>query len=341
MEKNKTVLAGPVRILCAANAAYAGPLCVMLVSLLINFARNRKIEIYVLTTDIPGEDRRKIEASLCRNRPDFDPASLHWLSPDMEMFHGLGLERGSKLEVYARILAPRVLPENFDKILYLDSDMVILSDVAPLYDSPDDDSAVHAVRDEMVGNVSEPGGVFNYQDLGIPPETHYFNSGVLLIDLRLWREQKIADRTIEYLKKHGTSVWLWDQGGLNAILYNSWTEIDPTWNQVHFILNPLRWKQLGRSMTDWKRTKDHPRIVHYTGSDKPWINDRFPRYSYFFKYLAMTEYRNAFKGPWLERIIGFRLNYYLYRLHTFLFWKRSPQDILRVLKRMALPGANS
>lgn len=342
MKKNKIVPADPVRILCAANAAYAAPLCVMLVSLLINHAKGRKIEIYVLATNIPDEDRRKIEASLCRNRPDFELRSLHWLSPSLDVLQELYIANWAQLEVYARLLAPRVLPKDFDKVLYLDSDMVILSDVSPLYDSMCDDSAVHAVRDDIIGNVSEPRGVFNYSDLGIPSKTHYFNSGVMLMNLRRWREQNITTRVIEYLRIHQALVQHWDQGGLNAILHDSWTEMDPSWNQIHGILKPWRWKELGRSMVEWRRTKNHPKIVHYTSREKPWLSDSLPRYSYFFKYLDKTSYRTAFKGRRLERIIGFKLNFFLWRMNnSYLALRDRMKDKLRPLLKPLLSRMKS
>jgi hypothetical protein len=69
-------------------------------------------------------------------------------------------------------------------------------------------------------------------------------------------------------------------------------------------------------MADWKGTLYHPKIVHYT-LEKPWIDHSLPRYSHFFNYLDRTRYRNAFKGPRLERIIGFRLNYFLWSMKNY------------------------
>jgi lipopolysaccharide biosynthesis glycosyltransferase len=275
----------------------------------------------VVATNLPEEDRRKIEVSLGRNRDDFEPGSLHWLSPSLEMVEGLHLSAHVTIDTYARLLAPRVLPEDVDKVLYLDCDMVVLSDLSPLYDSSCEGSAVHAARDE-VGTVSGPRGVFNFSDLGIPPETPYFNSGVLLMNLRRWREQAIAERVLEYLRRYRASVRFWDQGGMNAILHDAWTEIDPAWNQMQCVFRPERWRELGRSMADWKRTLYHPKIVHYTGLEKPWRARPLPGYSYFFNYLERTSYRDAFKGPRLERMIGFRLNYFLWRVKNFLVRQR-------------------
>jgi len=321
VDKTQQPSAEPVRILCAADATYAAPLCVMLVSLLTHHAKGRKIEIYVVATNLPEEDRRKIEASLGRNRDDFDPGWLHWLSPSLERIEGLPLSAYFTIDTYARLLAPWVLPKDFDKVLYLDCDMVILADLSPLYDSRCEGSAVHAARDP-VGYVSGPYGVFNFSDLGIPPEAPYFNAAVLLMNLRRWREQAIGERVLEYLRRHQASVRLGDQGGMNALLHDAWTEIDPAWNQMPCVFRPERWRQLGRSTADWKRTMYHPKIVHYAGREKPWLADPLPGYSYFFRYLKRTRYRDAYKEPRLERIIGFRLHYFLWPWKIFLVRQR-------------------
>jgi len=286
----------------------------MLVSLVIHHAKNRKLEIYVIASDLPDTDRQKIEASLCENRSDFELTSLHWLSPNMDMFQDLHVSRYITLSSYLRLLAPSVLPEDFDRVLYLDSDMVILSDLSALYDSLFNDNAILAARDFHIGIVSAPDGVFNYAELGIPAENHYFNAGVLLINLRRWREEKIADCILRYLNLHKASVHFYDQGGMNAILHNSWTEIDPAWNQTRGILFPEIWKKLGYSTAEWKRAKNHPRIVHFDGPAKPWLPGiRWPDYSHFFTYLDRTAYRNAFRGPRLERLVGRKVYFFLWR----------------------------
>jgi lipopolysaccharide biosynthesis glycosyltransferase len=314
----------PVRVLCAADGGYAVPLCVMLVSLVINHAPDRKLEIYVIGPDIPEEERRKIEASLSANRPDFELSALHWLSPEKGMLEGLGCSMHVTSETYSRLLAPLILPQDWDRILYLDCDMVIVSDLSPFYDLPFEERALLAVRDMEIGSVSGGGGVFNYSELGIPGEAPYFNAGAVLLNLRRWRRENFSQRIIEYSRTHMHDVHFWDQGGMNAILHDAWAEIDPVWNQHRGIIFPRLRKKLGHTRAEWNRIMYHPRIVHYTGPEKPWQPAknilRLPRYSHFFKYLKKTVYRDAYRGdPW-ERILGLRLYFLTWRAvrETFL-----------------------
>ncbi len=87
----------------------------MLVSLLINHRKDRKIEIYVIASTIPAEERHKIEKCLAENRSSSD-FTLAWLSPDKRAVEGLPVSEHISLEAYSRLLAPYVLPPDCDRV---------------------------------------------------------------------------------------------------------------------------------------------------------------------------------------------------------------------------------
>jgi lipopolysaccharide biosynthesis glycosyltransferase len=157
-----------------------------------------------------------------------------------------------------------------------------------------------------VGRVSDEKGVFNYRSLGISADRPYFNAGVLLMNLRLWREEKLSDRIFDYLRSHGDAIHFWDQGGLNAVLHDRWNELPPFWNQTRGILFPEIWVEKGLQMEDWRRAQDQPKIIHFTGPAKPWLRGMHrPGYSYFFRYFERTPYRSLYQSPVAERILGY------------------------------------
>ena len=80
--------------------------------------------------------------------------------------------------------------------------------------------------------------VFNYRELGIPAEARYFNSGVLVLNMKVWREQNLGGQVIEYLQHFQPNVVFHDQGGLNAVLHDSWFALDLRWNQMASVLYP-------------------------------------------------------------------------------------------------------
>jgi lipopolysaccharide biosynthesis glycosyltransferase len=230
-------------------------------------------------------------------------------------------------ECYGRLYAPDVLPPHCERVVYLDCDVVVLGDIAVLNDSADSErtiSVVPTVRFPYVSSLYEPSRavVFNYAELGIPASNRYFQSGVMVINLKLWREQNVTSRVIEYAKTCKEKLVAVDQGALNAILYNQWFRLDQRWNQTCTVLTPECWTPPAYSRTDWLKTKNDPFIVHYDSGDKPW-NPGFkrPRSSFFYKYLNKTLFKQDCKMSriaLLERIIGYRNYFFLWRMRSII-----------------------
>ena len=164
--------------------------------------------------------------------------------------------------------------------------------------------------------------VFNWSSIGIAANARYFQCGVLVINLRAWRNGKAAERAMDYLSEYWEQIQLADQGVLNAVLHDSWTPLDQRWNQTTTVLFPEYWTAPAYSLAEWKRVKNDPQIVHYDGGAKPWLQrTRHPRNGVFFTYLNKTRYRGSVREPVaarLERTIGFR-NYYLFWRSYHLF----------------------
>ncbi|MBC7650790.1 MAG: glycosyltransferase family 8 protein, partial [Deinococcales bacterium] len=76
------------------------------------------------------------------------------------------------------------------------------------------------------------GGVLNYKELGLPGSTRYFNTGLLVMNTRKWREQNVTEKIITCIDTHKKFANYPDQYGLNVVLANKWLELDPLWN--HF-----------------------------------------------------------------------------------------------------------
>jgi lipopolysaccharide biosynthesis glycosyltransferase len=90
----------------------------------------------------------------------------------------------------------------------------------------------------------------------------YFNAGVLLIDLPLWRAERVSERALEYLARNPSSP-ICDQDALNVACDGRWTPLDPRWNfQDHYdkVFADMEAEQL-------------PGIVHFVTTLKPWKPD--------------------------------------------------------------------
>jgi lipopolysaccharide biosynthesis glycosyltransferase len=321
----------PLAVACAGNAAYALPMTVMLTSLVCNLKSGRDLDIYIIESDIPTELQQKMETSIRQNKQGAYRLDIHWFKLDKALLQNLpvaGHVNHITLEAYARFLVPDLLPADCPRVVYLDCDLVVLKDIAALYDALDDQHTVAAVANVFLPYVSShffyttDTVVFDHAARGIPADTRYFQSGVMVINLPRWKEQNVTARIIEYLETNRDKVYFHDQGALNAILWDQWLRLDQRWNQTTTVLTPRHWKSPAYTAAERRRTRDNPFIVHYTGRDKPWHPGfRRPRSSFFYRYFKKTLFKDELKISPLEFIIGFKCYY--------LIWKT--KDRLRLL----------
>jgi lipopolysaccharide biosynthesis glycosyltransferase len=318
----------PVHVVCACNANYIMPLCVMLASLVDHFDPERDLVIHIISNDATAQIRENVRESIRMNRPGLEHIEIRWLSLDPALINGLVISPGSHIsaDTYTRIFAPLILPEDCERILYLDCDMVVLADVSKLFDLADGSKRVlHAASDVGTPWVSSVVGVFDYAERNIPANKPYFNAGVLVINLQLWRERNLTAEILDYVVQHGERIFFEDQGALNAILHDDWTPLDNRWNQGNAVLMEEWWMSMGYSREEWLRVRNHPYIIHFTSAKKPWQpGRRTPRYSYFFKYLQRTVYKDSIKRrPYLENIVGIRIYYHLWK------WARRVRNLIK------------
>lgn len=100
-----------------------------------------------------------------------------------------------------------------EKLIYLDCDIIVRHSIAKLYDIDIEDYLLGAVYHN--DKLSVNNGAF--KRLHIPVEQGYFNAGVLLINLKKWREEHIYEKSIEFLRNNSESIVNHDQDVLNVV----------------------------------------------------------------------------------------------------------------------------
>ncbi|MGQ7555040.1 glycosyltransferase family 8 protein [Streptococcus suis] len=184
--------------------------------------RKSPVSVYVLTSDISDYSRFKLQKLEDR----FHNLNIHILVVDAKQFEDLPLNRShiTRPEVYFRMAFASLLPD-LDRILYLDSDILAQKDLQPLWETPLDGAYMAAV--------SEPPseGGFDYRrSIGMTDPTYYFNSGVLLMDLKKIREDKIESLLFECGHAIKDKIRLQDQDIINVALEGKIKSLDPIYN---------------------------------------------------------------------------------------------------------------
>ena len=289
-----------VVVVAAADDNFAMPLAAMVKSILCNLAPDRHLVLYVIDGGLGEELRTRLLASWRSDR-----LLVRWLQPELAALQRMKITGHVNLLTYSRLLIPDLLPACHQKALYLDCDIIVLADLATLWDQDPGAHHVLAVQDmtapwmcskTVLANfeacrpyLSAAEALTNYRALNIPPHTKYFNAGLLLLNLSQWRATDATRRITEYLNDHREHVRWWDQDGLNAILHRDWGELDLAWNQIPHIFRYPSWRESPFSEAEFQAITEHPKAIHYSARSKPWHGDNtHPARDRFFHYLDQT-----------------------------------------------------
>ncbi|BCL38070.1 glycosyltransferase family 8 protein [Nostoc sp. MS1] len=258
-------------VVCGADDNYAIPLTVTLYSAVANLEKGCTLYLYIIDGGITKQSKQRIQRVL-----NVEHINLHlkWLSASsFTSLSHIKTPDWVSVATYLRLLIPDILPDHFDKAIYLDSDLLVKGNLKDLWNQEMGQHALLACSDLVIPYVSCNLGIMNYKELGLAPNSPYFNAGVLVMNLPRWREEQISQKIFRYFSEYPEYVRMGDQEGLNAILANNWGKLNPKWNVIAHILDYDNWidspfKQEIRPIKDDLLHK--PYIIHFAGGEKPW-----------------------------------------------------------------------
>lgn len=276
-------------IIFACDERYAMPLATTLRSLAEANRNVWPLDIHLLSDAFSESTLKRVLNSL-----PSEAATIRQVDVDLRLFGEFSnsLPYCSKT-TYARLLIPRIFPSDVSRVLYLDSDVLVLGDLAPLWETELDGAVAGAVLDDWLDPLLKCG---DPRIEGIPRVRNYFNAGVLLIDLQLWRRESISERGLDYLKRCRHTYYA-DQDALNFACDGRWKILDRRWNyQDHRRVR----------ITDIP-PEQRPKIVHFITEKKPWdtregnlnadLFDAFRRRTCFAR-TVRERVRDGFRDAW-------------------------------------------
>lgn len=211
-----------MQLVFASDARFASRTAVAIHSILENTSRHASITI--MTDGVPDLIARSFERICEGHGADLRIIAFERsLVADLPVFH----PRMSCAN-YFRLFLPEIMPDTIDKVLYLDSDIVCRGDIAPLWDTELGDVALGAVRDFMGARLRT---IISSREIRRRSESAtQFNSGVLLINLRKWREMKVGEAALAWRRANPDFRQSHDQAALNAVLAHDWQQLSARWN---------------------------------------------------------------------------------------------------------------
>lgn len=261
----------------AVDAGYKRQLAVALSSLAAVHSPGA-CAVTILNHGIPKRDRDRIGGSLASSM------NLTWVDVEMKALKDVHYTTWLTSATLFRLMLPDVLPE-LDRTIYLDADIVVLRPLTELWRYDLRDTVLGAVRDASSPWAAGPIGT-HWRELDLAPDTPYFNAGVLLIPLSVWRREGLAVAARDVLKTK--NLLYGDQDALNAVAKGRWLELPRSWN-----VQTWDW---GGQGTVWAIMRDQvesalaePAIIHYTSPGRPWWpGSPHPKADLWFHYLDQT-----------------------------------------------------
>ena len=267
MENNSKV----IPIFFAVDDGYIPFLAVTLQSMLENASKDYYYVIKILYTNISEENKEKI----IKYENEFAKIEFVDLNYYLEELQEKLYTRDYYTKTtYYRLMIPNLYPQ-YDKILYLDSDVVVLGDVSELYNTDLEDNLVGAVPDASVRAIKEF-SEYVERVIGMADYKNYFNAGVLLMNLKEMRKFDFQTKFLYLLENMKYSV-AQDQDYLNRICKGRTKLLDEGWDVM-----PLP--------VDAPMKEENIKIIHYNLIYKPWHFDNVLYQDYFWKYAKKTEF---------------------------------------------------
>lgn len=246
-----------MNLLFCINPKFRPLLCQCLRSIVKNGGEER-YDAYILHSDLTDADMDAVRAVSGR-------VSCCFLSVDAGNFDGFPESSRYPRQIYYRLAAPLLLPEELDRILYLDVDTLVINPLKELYTMDFQGNYYIACT-----HIREALTKLNDRRLNVPDGSPYVNTGVMVLNLPALRENLTMDEIRRTALQKIDSFWLPDQD-LLTVLHGDKILLADTqkYNLSDRILNIYNANPKNpRHNLDWVR--ENTVVIHYCGKNRPW-----------------------------------------------------------------------
>ncbi len=305
-----------INIVLASDDNYAQHTAVAMASVLINTKTPECICFYLIDDEIKAESKIKIMETVRGLHGNIEFVKIK--NNDLANCYVSGeLSRAS----YFRLDIANILDVAIEKIIYLDCDLLVYADIAEMWNIDMQGKPVAATCDLGImasGRIRKQ----KHKQIGLSFDAPYFNAGVLMMDLKKWREGNYAADIIKLASENQFSNH--DQDALNKFFMYNWQEIPLKWDVIPPVFNLfvkiLKKPELRKKAIE---AKLKPAILHYAGGYKPWEYEVHQGFNEkYYEYLAKTEFKNAKMPQFDNRRKNRSIARQLLRLRIADFWTK-------------------
>lgn len=251
--------------------------------------------------------------------------SIIYYDVDESRLQGVQFRKNRPLSMaaYYRLLLSSVLPNDLEKVLYLDCDIIVVRDLEEIFHIEIENYALAASLDTL------PYCHQHRLQLHMEADERTFCSGIMLVNLKYWRDKNVEPELLEYAKRHRNVVYLHDQDVLNYKFKKQWFLLPPKWNRIANEIKPKSY--INYKDFDIQEYIFNPMLYHFASVHvKPWLVAPVPCKSKYIKYLKKSGYEEVSFIPvgtkrWL-RLLCSTIKYNIKLKLTILLFRVKKND---------------
>ncbi len=274
----KEIIKGEIPIFFSTDDNYVPYMEVAIRSLIENASKNYKYKIIVLNAGLKQENMDKVELLENENFQiefaDISEATKELAQELPNLYH-------FSIAAWYRLFIQSLFPK-YDKVLYLYCDIVVMGDISELYNTDLHGCTLGGCADRIIPNVKEFAEYTRFC-IGVDAK-NYINSGILVMDLKKFREQGIEEKFIHIMNKYNCEIVDPDQAYINFLCKD----------KIHYL--PISWNRPAVEFVECET----PNIIHYNLYIKPW-QDKVFLDEHFWHY--------AEKSPFYQQILDSKNNF--------------------------------
>lgn len=304
-----------MNILFCINENYSDYALLSMYAILKNNKGSNFINFYIIHDGLQQATKEKMKVALERYESKY---SVTFIPIEKSLFDGLPIIISHLTSIiYARLFLFKLYPwGNVDRLIYLDVDILINGDLKMLWDVDLQGKTIGACFDSYV----EYGTSSHKEKIGLRGDQPYFNSGVLLIDMKKWQKRDICLEVGKWIETNKELMRYPDQDVLNALFKDEVLLINNRFNFMPYLSTRIKRGLIDKSLAINYEKVDFPIVIyHYCGVSKPWQEDN-----------TLIKTRHYFSLAKEINIDLYTTNNYLKR--GFIFIQRVWKDLISYLR---------
>lgn len=280
-----------MNVIYASDDNYSWLMGISMISLFENNKESKEINVYLFGDGIARENEEKLMSIAQKYHRGFQIIDVNELKLPEKLY-----TTQYPKSAYSRLFAYDLLPKDIEKVLYLDCDIIVVGNLEDLYNRDVNNYAFMAVQDFLSNGYKKK--------IGIKKTDTYINTGVMLLNLKKFRELPLTERIEAFVGKYSKAICHADQDIFNGIFQGEFAVLPPYYN-VMTQMNQYSYEQILRtwhpyqyySKDEIEFAKSHPRIYHYTAclmDIRPWFEgSKVKNANEFDKYMQIS--------PWADK----------------------------------------